>query len=54
LPNQPKTPNRTVRIDDELWTAARLAAEANGESVTDVVRRALQRYVRRAQQSSQH
>lgn len=48
MPNQPKTPNRTLRIDDELWKAARAAAEANGENISDVVRRALRRYVRRA------
>lgn len=41
MPNQPKTPNRAVRVDDELWNAAKDAAGERGETVTDVVRRAL-------------
>ena len=46
MPNQPATPNRTVRISDELWEAAKRKASDNDESVTDVIRRALERYVR--------
>jgi len=46
VPNQPATPNRTVRVPDELWDAARRKAADNGETVTDVIIRALTRYVR--------
>ena len=41
MPNQPKTPARTVRVDDELWDAAKAEAKAKGENVSDVVRKAL-------------
>lgn len=46
MPNQPKTPIRGIRVADELWDAARAKAESAGESVSDVVRRALEIYVR--------
>ena len=46
-PNQPKNPARTVRVDDALWDAATKVAQARGESVSDVVRRSLRRYVKR-------
>jgi len=45
VPNQEKTPRRTVRISDELWDAAAAKAETVGESVSDVVRRSLEQYV---------
>ncbi|NOV98192.1 hypothetical protein [Isoptericola halotolerans] len=34
-----------MRVSDEVWTAAREQAEKNGETVSDVVRRALVEYV---------
>jgi hypothetical protein len=40
-------PRRSIRIPDELWHAALAAAAERKESVPDVVRRALDRYVRR-------
>ena len=40
------TPPRSVRIPDDLWAAAKVKAEAKGETVTDVVVRALRRYVK--------
>lgn len=46
VPNQPKTPKRTIRVPDELWQAAKDAASDNAETVTDVILRALVRYVR--------
>jgi len=48
MPNQPRgaNPARAVRVDDALWTAAKERAEAKGETVSDVIRRALVRYVR--------
>ena len=45
---EPHTPRRTVRIATPLWLAARTKAEARGETLTDVIRRALERYVKRA------
>lgn len=47
MPNQPKTPIRTIRVGDPLWEAAQEVAAERGESVSDVVRRALERYVGR-------
>ena len=38
------TPRRTIRINDELWDAATQRAETAGESVSDVIRRALEDY----------
>lgn len=46
MPNQPKTPARSVRVPDALWQAAKERADVKGETVTDVLLRALQRYVR--------
>jgi hypothetical protein len=48
VPNKPKTPMHPIRIPEELWVAARQVANARGESVSDVVRRALRDYVMRA------
>lgn len=47
VPNQPRTPLRSFRIPDDLYEAAQKKAEEKGESVSDVVRRALERYVKR-------
>lgn len=44
-PNQPKTPLRSMRISDELWELAKARAHVERETVTDVVRRALEEYV---------
>lgn len=46
MPNQPATPNRTIRVPDDVWEAARRAAYDNGETITDVIIRALIRYAR--------
>ena len=43
--NQPKTPIRAVRIDDDLWDRVKRAAARNGETASDVVRRGLEEYV---------
>jgi hypothetical protein len=39
-------PVRTVRVPDELWEAAKRVAADNDETMTDVILRALTRYVR--------
>jgi predicted HicB family RNase H-like nuclease len=48
MPNQWKTPARSVRVRDELWNAAKVAAEERGESISAVLVRALREYVQRA------
>lgn len=46
MPNQPKTPGRSVRVAEPLWEAAKIKAAANGETVTDVIVRALAKYAK--------
>ncbi|MGZ4621479.1 MAG: ribbon-helix-helix domain-containing protein [Blastococcus sp.] len=46
VPNTPGTPRRTIRIPDHLWEAAQAKAEARGDNLSDVIRRALERYVK--------
>jgi hypothetical protein len=48
MPNQPRQGNeaRAVRIEQKLWDAAKAKAAGRGETVSDVIRRALERYVR--------
>lgn len=48
VPNAPSTPSRTFRIPDELYQAAKECAELDGETLSDVVRASLERYVKRA------
>lgn len=47
VPNTPGTPRRTIRVPDSLWDAAAAKAAERGESLSDVLRRALERYVKR-------
>ena len=42
------TARHTIRITDELWEAAQAVAEERGESVSEVIRSALEEYVRQA------
>ncbi|WP_404433156.1 hypothetical protein LG299_02355 [Microbacterium lacus] len=50
-PNKPRTPLRSIRIPDELWSAAqqiaseRVNAGESAATVSDVVRDALHAYV---------
>jgi len=39
-------PVRTVRVSDELWEAVKRVAADRDETVAEVIRRALERYVR--------
>lgn len=41
------TPLRNLRVDGELWQAARAKAEANGTNLTAVIVAFLRRYVAR-------
>lgn len=49
MPNKPRpdNPHRMVRVNDELWQAAKAASAANGTTVSAVIRSALTRYVAR-------
>lgn len=46
MPNQPKTPVTTFRIPPELKKAATAKAQAEDRTLTDVVLKALERYVK--------
>lgn len=46
MPNQEATPRRTVRVPDEVWAQVKRIAADRNETITAVVRRALERYVR--------
>lgn len=46
VPNQEKTPRRTVRVPDDVWQPAARKARDNGENVSEVIRRALAAYLR--------
>lgn len=41
----PGTTLRATRVPDDLWAAAKAAAEQRGETLADVIRRALREYV---------
>lgn len=49
MPDQPRAgnPARAVRVEDDLWQAVQAKAAERDETVSDVIRRALERYVRR-------
>lgn len=46
VPNKPKTPLRSLRISDDLWEKAKARADEKGESVSDAIRKFLERYTR--------
>lgn len=46
MPNVPATQNRSIRIPDDVWEAVLRIAEDRGETATDVILRAIVRYVR--------
>ena len=41
------TPRRSIRVGEALWIAAQAKADERGETVTDVLVRALERYVKK-------
>ena len=45
MPNAPKTPTRTIRVSDELWTAVQKKAADEGITVTSIILDALNDYV---------
>ena len=45
MPNAPKTPTRTIRVSDELWTAVQAKAAAKEVTVTSIVIAALKNFL---------
>lgn len=43
----PRKP-RSVKVEDELWAAAKAKSDERGEVLSEVIREALKRYVKRA------
>lgn len=41
-----RTPIRTIRVDDELWSRAGIAAEARGNDLSTEIRAFLERLAR--------
>ena len=46
VPNKPKTPNRVIRVDDQLWRDYGEACEAEGTTRSDDLRAHMLRKVR--------
>ncbi len=48
MANQPRegVKPRSIKVSDELWDRAKERAAEKGETVSEVLRRALERYVR--------
>lgn len=44
-PNQPKTPTRTIRVSDDLWSTVQSKARSEGTSASAVIVAALEAYV---------
>jgi len=45
MPNAPKTPTRTIRVPDDLWTSVQKKAASEGVTVTSVIIKALEAYL---------
>lgn len=45
MPKKPM-PQRVIRVPDRLWEAAKAKADERGETVSEAVRKFLERYVR--------
>ena len=46
MPNQPATPGRSIRVPDDLWDQVQRRADDEGVTATEIVLRALKRYLR--------
>ncbi len=46
MPNSPKTPTRTIRVSDQLWTAVQKKAAAEKVTVTSIIIDALEDYIK--------
>ena len=47
MSREPMVP-KAVRVPDKLWRTAQTKADKRGEYLSEVIRRALERYVKRA------
>lgn len=47
MPKPTHTPLRNVRVPDDVWNAAKAAAQGRGETVSEVINAALRRYIAR-------
>lgn len=45
MPRQPMG-NRVIRVSDSLWAKAKMRADERGETVSEAVRKFLERYVK--------
>jgi hypothetical protein len=45
MPNQPKTPKRSVRLDDAIWEALQQIGEQTGLTVSELIRLALTDFI---------
>ena len=45
VPNQPRTPNRAVRVPDDTWFPAQEAARRRGDTLSEIMRDSLEAYV---------
>jgi predicted transcriptional regulator len=45
MPNAPKTPTRTIRVSDDLWTTVQAKAAEEKVTVTSIIIDALQKYI---------
>lgn len=52
MPNAPKTPTRTIRVPDDLWRAVQKKAAVQGVTVTSVIIKALEEYIKDDGQAS--
>ena len=50
MPNAPKTPTRTIRVPNDLWAAVKAKAAYENRTVTDVIIRALEVYIKELQE----
>lgn len=46
MPNAPKTPHRTIRVPDDVWTAAQQRAKAEGRNLSELIREWLTDYAK--------
>jgi predicted DNA binding CopG/RHH family protein len=46
MPNAPKTPTRTIRVPDDLWLAVQKKAKKEGITVTSIIIKALEDYLK--------
>ena len=48
MPNQPRKDvrPRSIKVSDDLWAKAKARADEKGETVSEAVRKFLERYVR--------